>query len=153
MKSSPLTTLVGCAVAAVLCSPHPAHATCSISASSVSFGAYDVFASAPLDSTGSVTFNCTANEKNISIMLNTGSSGSFSARTMRKTGETLNYNLYLDAARSIIWGDGTGGTQYYFDKNPPNKKDVVVTIYARTPAGQDAATGSYTDTITATINF
>ncbi len=67
--------------------------------------------------------------------------------------EGLNYNLYLDAARTTIWGDGTGGTQVYSNANPPNNTNVTVTIYGRIPASQDVSAGSYTNTVTATINF
>ena len=67
--------------------------------------------------------------------------------------EALNYNLYLDTARTIIWGDGTAGTQTYFIKNPPNNQDVAVPVYGRIPTGQSVSKGTYTSTITVTLNF
>jgi spore coat protein U-like protein len=130
----------------------PAMAECTISATAVSFGTYNVFSAAPLDSTGTVTFRC-GNENNITIYLNRGGAATFDPRRMLKGSEALNYNLYRDAARTTIWGDGTAGTQIYTNANPPNNQHVTVTIFGRIPAGQDVSAGSYSNIITATINF
>jgi len=130
----------------------PAMADCTISATSVSFGAYDVFNGAPRDSTGSVIYNCNRRTP-ITIALDRGGAPSFNPRRMLKVSEPLNYNLYLNAATTIIWGDGSGGTQVHSDSNPPRNQNVTVTIFGRIPAGQDVSSGSYTNMITATINF
>lgn len=140
------------ALVAVLATCLPAGAACTISTTSVSFGTYSVFSLTPLDSTGTVTFQC-GKEKNIQISLSRGGAPAFNPRQMLSGAERLNYNLHLDAARTSIWGDGTGGTTTYFNNNPPNNTDVIVTIYGRIPAGQDVRAGIYTDTVTATINY
>jgi spore coat protein U-like protein len=90
---------------------------------------------------------------NISISLSDGSSTTFSPRTMTKGSEVLNYNLYTNAARTTIWGNGTGGTSVYTRRNPPNNSNVNVTIYGRIPAQQDVSAGNYSDTVSAVINF
>ncbi len=131
----------------------PAMAACTISTTPVSYGSYNVFSATPLDSSGTVTYRCGAADRNITITLNTGGAATFNPRQMLNGSEALNYNLYRDAARTTIWGDGTGGTQVYSDANPPNNQNVTVTIFGRIPAGQDVTAGSYTNTITATINF
>ena len=82
-----------------------------------------------------------------------GGAGTFDPRRMLNGAEALNYNLYLDAARTQIWGDGTGASQLYVNSNPPNSRTVTVTIFGRIPAQQDVSAGSYSDSITATINF
>jgi len=130
-----------------------AQASCTISTTSVAFGNYNVFTSTATDSTGTVTFRCNATAANIWISLSDGSSTTFSPRTLRKGSEILQYNLYRNAARTTIWGDGTGGTSVYTNSNPPNNSNVSVTIYARIPAQQDVSAGSYTDTVSAVINF
>ena len=137
----------------LLSSPAEAAPGCTVSTTGVSFGSYDVFGASSTDSTGSVTYNCSGGARNISITLSKGVSTTFSPRTMTSGSNTLSYNLYTDAARSVIWGDGTSGTQTYTDANPPNNRNIVVTIYGRIPAGQDVAAGSYSDTVTAIINF
>jgi spore coat protein U-like protein len=127
--------------------------SCTISAVSVAFGNYNVFNAAPVDSAGSVTFRCNSAAANISITLGKGASSTFAPRTMTKVGEALTYNLYFDAARTNVWGDGTGGTSTYTNANPPNNQNVTLPIYGRIPAGQDVSAGPYTDTVLATVNF
>jgi spore coat protein U-like protein len=151
-KSLRLVTLAGCVVAAVLCVPRPAHAACTITTTNMAFGNYNVFSTTALNSTSTITYRC-GTDSNISVMLSTGSSGSFNPRTMLRVAEPLNYNLYRNAARTNIWGDGTGGTQYYTRANPPNDTNVVLTVYGRIPALQDVSAGGYLDYVTATINF
>jgi spore coat protein U-like protein len=138
-------------IAALVLSARLGWAACTVSATSVSFGTYNVFATTPLDSTGSVTYRC-GNDRDIQVLLDRGGAGSFQRR-MLKGSEALQYNLYLDPARVTIWGDGTGGTSVYVDRNPPNNRDVTVTIYGRVPAGQDVSAGSYTNLVTVTILF
>lgn len=127
--------------------------SCTISVTSVAFGSYNVFTTTADDSTGTITFRCNSTAANISIALSDGSSSTFSPRTLRKGTEVLNYNLYRNAARTNIWGDGTGGTSVYTNANPPNNSNVNLTIYGRIPAQQDVSAGNYTDTVSAVINF
>ena len=100
-----------------------------------------------------MTYRCNATAANITISLSKGLSSTYSPRLMSKGAEVLAYNLFTNAARTTIWGDGTSGTAVYSRANPPNNSNVNVTIYARVPAGQDVSAGSFGDTISATINF
>ena len=127
--------------------------SCTISATAVSFGTYNVFSSTALDSTGSVIYNCDSANASITITLDKGGAATFNPRRMLNGSEALNYNLYLDAARSTIWGDGTGGTQVYTDTSTRRNQNVTVTVFGRIPATQDVSVGTYTNTVTATINF
>lgn len=128
-------------------------AACTLSATSISFGTYDVFQVGPSDSTGTITYRCDNNDHGIRITISSGSSGTFASRTLQNGSETMAYNLFLNAAFTQVWGDGTGGTTAYFLHNPPNKKDVPVTVYSRIPAGQDVAVGSYGDTVVVTLEY
>lgn len=127
--------------------------SCTISVTSVAFGNYNVFTTTPDDSNGTITYRCNSSAVNISISLSDGSSSTFSPRTLRKDGEILSYNLYRNAARTQIWGNGTGGTSVYTRANPPNNQNVNVTVYGRIPALQDVSAGNYSDTVSAVINF
>jgi spore coat protein U-like protein len=64
--------------------------------------------------------------------------------------DLLNYNLFTDAARSAVWGDGTQGTSTLSSKVQRNKP-WVATVYGRIPAGQNVPVGLYSDTLTVTI--
>ena len=128
-------------------------AACTISATGVNFGLYDVFAPMPTDSTGSVTYDCEPSDKNIRITLSSGVGGTFLPRSLTNGSDLLAYNLFTDAALTSIWGDGTGGSNFYYKNNPHPVKPTVLTIYGRIPALQDVGTGSYTDTVIVTVDF
>ena len=131
-----------------------AHAqACTISATSVNFGSYNVFNGSHTDSTGTVTYRCNGSAHNITIGLTQGAGASFNQRQMQKGSESLTYNLFVDASRTNIWGDGTSGTSVYSISNPPNNTNVNLTVYGRVTAGQDVSAGSFSDTVTAVINF
>lgn len=126
---------------------------CSISTTSVSFGSYDVFSITPTDSTGTVSYRCTGSAATVQITLDFGSNAQSTTRYMTNGPDLMTYGLYLDAAMTSIWGDGTGSTLTYQASSPPNNQWVNVTVYGRVPAGQDVSAGPYADTVTATINF
>lgn len=128
---------------------------CNVVTTPVNFGFYDLFSTTDLNSTGTITVTCNAPAKNpavpVSLSLAAGSSGSFALRRMSSTsGGALNYNLYSDAAKTIIMGDGSGGSvslSSVISKTTPWN----ITIYGRIPARQNVSPGVYTDSITATV--
>jgi spore coat protein U-like protein len=129
--------------------------TCTFSSvTGVNFGSYDVFSATPRTATGTITFSCrqTGGVVFMTMDLSTGSSGTFANRTLRSGGNVLNYNLYSTAANTQVWGNGTG-TTYHYSVDPKNRNAISVTVYGTIPAGQDVGVGSYTDTITVTMNF
>ena len=139
-------------VALVLCAgAQQAEAACTLSATAVAFGTYDVFQAGPTDSTGTITYRCGNTDHNIRIAISAGS-GTFANRTLKRVSENLLYNLFYGGFTQV-WGDGTSGTTTYFLNNPPNGKDVVLTVYGRITAGQDVSVGDYTDTVVVTLEY
>src|SRR5919107_5441062 len=133
----------------VACAPELARASnCSVTATSIAFGSYDVFSAAPLDSVGTISYRCLGNA-NATITISRGQSSTFGPRILAKGAERLSYNLFLDAARTIVWGDASGGTQPYVDGDAPNNQTVTIPIYGRIPADQDVSAGVYSDTVVA----
>ncbi len=128
-------------------------AKCTVSTTAVTFGTYSVFAAAPTDSTGTVRFNCTGGAKSVVIAITRGQSTTFTPRTLKKGIESLAYNLFQDAARTVVWGDGTGGAQFYYAGDPPNNQDIDVTIFGRIPPSQDITAGAYADSVTVMVLF
>ena len=154
-------TLLAAAIL-LTCATSPAYAllqSCSVSATAMSFGAYDPTSAMARDSTGTVTVTCTAILLGISaswdILLSTGSGGSFSPRRLFSGGNSLQYNLYTNAGRTQVWGDATGGTAKVSDSQflLVGTNQYSYTTYGRIPALQDRAPGTYTDTITVTVNY
>lgn len=149
MTPGRLALAAALAIAALAASASPARAQCSVwSVTGVAFGGYDVFNPDPVDSTGRIQLVCWPPQR-IQVTLSRGSAPTYSPRRMTSGGETLAYNLFRDAARSVIWGDGSGGTQFY----QGNGWIFSLTIYGRVTPAQNAAVGSYTDQIVAVINF
>src|SRR5690606_1525094 len=109
----------------------PAEAAwCTVAASSVNFGNYNVFDAQPTDSTATITLNCGGNVRNVAIMISRGGGTLFySYRFMNKFLELLFYNLYLDASRTVIWGDGSGGSEMEILSSMPNNREVDLTVY------------------------
>jgi spore coat protein U domain-containing protein, fimbrial subunit CupE1/2/3/6 len=134
-------------------------ATCTISAASLSFGSYEpalANATVPLDVNGSVTVRCTKGTT-ATIGLDqgshaaTGSTTTTPLRQMINDTSLLRYDLFRTAAGTDVWGDiGTPNVQSY---SATNNGSQTLTVFGRIPAAQDVPTGSYSDTVTATINF
>jgi spore coat protein U-like protein len=140
---------MGLAVAACMI-PHLASAqstTCSTSTSGLVFGTYDPFASAPLDSTASVSVTCSASTS-YTIALSAGQ-GSFSGRTMSNGAHLLAYNLFTDSLRTTVWGDGSGSTMTVKGSGT----SASYPIYGRVTALQNAYVGAYMDTVIITVSF
>jgi spore coat protein U-like protein len=78
-------------------------------------------------------------------------------RTLRSGANTLNYNLYFDAAFTQIRGDGTGGSQQggatLTVSSGTRTASTTSVIYGQIPALQDPAAGSYADTIVVTLTY
>ena len=135
----------------------PAHAaTCAITeVNAVAFGAYNPFSGASGTATGWVTYQCSlfAVLDRVSLDLSTGSSGQYAPwRTLMSGTHALNYNLYLDAALTQVWGNGAGST-FRYGPQPLPIFETRVYVYGFIPASQNAWQGSYTDTITITMSF
>ena len=127
---------------------------CTISTSPLAFGAYDPVvanASTNLDATGTVTVACTKGAT-ATIGLGLGSNASGSTRRMTDgSSNFLTYEVYQDSSRSALWGNS--GAELLSPSAAPSKSTRDFTVYGRVPSNQDVPAGSYTDTVTATVNF
>lgn len=126
----------------------PAHAVvCSVSPQSVSFGNYDPLNPAALDGVGNINVSCDASTS-FTISLSAGS-GTYTSRKMMSGTEPMAYNLYTDASRLLIWGDGTGSTSTV----STTAASGDYTVYGRIPDRQNIPAGTYTDSITVTVTY
>ena len=142
--------LIGATLVSLIFQCRPVLAACTLTVAGINYGTYDVFSASSLASTGSVKVSGCPSPTLASLSKGLHST-TFTTRDMIKTGGTdlLGYNLYLDAAFSMIWGDGTGGTLTWSSNG-----NATHTIFGKLPAGQTSvSTGSYADTVTVMINF
>jgi spore coat protein U-like protein len=141
-----MTRLLAIATLILLTSTAARSQCASITATNLVFGNYS---GTELDTTSTVTVNCTSGSFN-RICLGTGGSGSGTSRTMTAGGAArLNYRMAKDAARSLNWGYSTSFTTC--QNNTGTGFDQSYTVYGRIPAAQNIALGSYTDNPTAFV--
>lgn len=137
-----------------------AAADCSVTASSFSFGNYNPLDTLPRDSSSTINVQCSligllSLTVAYTLSLSTGSSGSYSLRTLAGPGSPLGYQLYADAARLLVWGNGSSGTVTVSDSYLLGLGIVSrnYPIYGRLPADQQVGAGTYADSITVTLDF
>jgi spore coat protein U-like protein len=137
-------------VSFVLAFPGAAQAaSCSIDAAlAVAFGAYDYLSAANTDSAGTITYTCHGG--GAQVTLSQGSSGTYAQRTMSSGANQLGYNLYTNAAHTLVWGDSTSGTAL---QSVGVGTGVNLQVFGSIPTGQNCASGSYGDTIMVTFFF
>jgi spore coat protein U-like protein len=120
---------------------------CTLNVQSVIFGSYDALSSQSVDSVGGVMVTCDA-FASYSVTLSPGR-GTFGARELQSASDVLYYNLYTDALRTFIWGDGAVGTVLVNGSGTTSSQ----VIYGRIPARQNVPAGVYTDVLTVTLLF
>ena len=122
--------------------------TCTISANPLSFGNYTA---ALLNAASTLSVKCTSNiAYNVGLDAGTAAGATVTTRKMTgPAGALMNYSLYSNSTRTSNWGNtspswvsgtGTGAAQ-------------TLTVYGQIPANQHLTSGTYTDTITATVNY
>lgn len=126
-------------------------AACTISATNLDFGAYVPASVTDNDNISTLTAYCTLlTPYNVGLNAGSATGATVATRKMSKGLDTISYSLFRESGRTTNWGNtvlidtvagvGTG-------------TDQAITVYGRIPASQNVPTGSYADTITATINF
>ena len=135
-----------------------ADAACSISASGVAFGGYNITKSTPTDFAGTVRVTCSKRSGNgpYNITLSRGGEASYGARRMILSGFMLPYQLYTDAAHTKIWGDFSSGVFVVTgtDDIPWHGGTKTYQVYGRIAARINAHPGGgYLDTIVAALTY
>ena len=125
-------------------------ANCAVGTSTLNFGSTGTLAS-NVDATSSITITCT-NTTPYTIGLNagTGTGATVAARKMTSGVKTIVYSLYRDSARSLVWGT-TIGTNTVAGTGIGTGQSV--TISGRVGPQSVPGTGTYSDTVIATVTF
>ena len=124
---------------------------CTVTITTLAFG---TFVGAQLNTTATATVDCSGIKPDASIPLTiavNGGGGTIAARRLVNGANQLSYQIYTDAARSIVWGNGTTGSTVAGSSS--NSVNSVHTVYGRVPAATTPPTGTYTDTLTFTVTF
>jgi spore coat protein U-like protein len=132
--------------------------SCSINSPTLAFGTYAPIGAnvtTPLDQQVDLTWTCTVNTP-IVIWLNegnnkaTGSVLSAPQRQMASGGNMLAYFLYSDFGRGTLWGS-TDATSPFLLTGTGSPQSA--TIYGRIPGGQPNVAGTYSDSVTISLNY
>jgi spore coat protein U-like protein len=131
-------------------------ATCSATAAALAFPAYTPGTGAQTANT-TISVKCTKNAP-FTVALNAGATTgtSFAQRLMGSGANTLQYQLYKDAAFTNVFGDGTASTQTVTGTGLGIATANSVQVFGQvldSATNQAASAGAYTDTITVTVTY
>lgn len=129
-------------------------AECTIATEALAFGTVGII-DTNIDAEANLTVQCTSGSAyQISLDDGLGVGATTAARLLTNTAtsdDVATYSLYQDASRTTVWGS-TAGTNTV-DSDAATGADEVITVYGRVDAGQNVATGTYQDTVVATITY
>ncbi|MAZ39929.1 MAG: spore coat protein [Legionellales bacterium] len=127
-------------------------ADCSVSANNLTFDTYDPTSSSNDDATTTIDLTCTATTPfNIGLNAGTGTGATVTTRILTNGASTLDYSLYRDASRTLVWGN-TPSTDTMTSIGTGSEQEF--TVYGRLPGSQAGAIpGTYSDTITVTVTY
>ena len=136
------------------------NAICVVSAADLTFSTpYDGGAGADNDSgQANISVNCTKNAPyTVALNIGTVAGTSFAPRLMSNGTDTMQYNLYTTAGRTVVWGDGTGATATVggTGQGLGGPQVQTHTVFGRIFQGQATlSVGTYTEpTITVTVSY
>ncbi len=145
-------TLCTLAEAVVVVWPFPTHAapiSCGFTITNLSFGTVDLTLNTAFDITATLSANCTGDAGvvvRVCPNINAGSGGTTtgSPRFMLSGSDKLNFDLYQDASRTVVWGSYLWAYSSYtaptidITLNGGGTGSATATIYGRISAGQQA---------------
>jgi len=126
---------------------------CSVTATSFVLPNYDLVTKSQKDGTGALSVKCTGTgTANATVALSAGT-GSCATRTMKSGTSVLNYNIYTSSAYTTVWCEPTRVTVTFLFNSPTTPQTLTqsVPMYARIPAAQNVAAGTYSDTVASTV--
>lgn len=130
---------------------------CSVTANAGISFTYVPMTQTATTSSGTLQVSCTGLGSGVgvyTVALSAGR-GTYAARKMTDgKGNSLTYNLYLNASDTLVWGDGSSSTLPFNGFYAPGNPTSTFTYYGLiTPAAQDIPSGTYADSPTITVNF
>jgi len=129
--------------------------TVSVTATSLDFADYDARTTGPDENTFTVTAACSGGSGGavlppLQVALSTGD-GSYTQRYMAKGADTLNYQVFVNAGLTQVWGDGSGATSIASTGGGTASQNF--SGYGAISPGQWVSAGSYSDLITVTVSY
>jgi spore coat protein U domain-containing protein, fimbrial subunit CupE1/2/3/6 len=136
--------------------------TCTASITNIAFGTDEVLANTAVNRTATYSASCSGGTAGGPVLLcpsiGPGAGNTMNPRTMLSGSNTLNFDIYSNAAHTIIWGNTYVGSlpppAVRVTLNASGSGTVTAKLYGRIPNGQmTAVPGSYVDTFTAINDY
>ena len=134
-------------------------ASCTINAATLDFGsnAATTLVGSNIDNSTTVSVTCGSGSP-YSIGMDNGANASGGQRRMNTGANYINYNLFIDSARTNAWTTAASSTtcssanSCYLGTGSGSAQ--LVNIYGRVPSmGVAPPVGTYTDTVTMTVTY
>lgn len=124
-------------------------ASCSVAAGVLSFGSnVPTPMTAAIDATTSITATCsTGRPYTIALNAGSGTGATEQVRRMSGSGGTVDYAIFSDPTYTTVWGTGSRAVAMTGTGLPQS-----LPVYGRMPM-QNAAPGTYADSVTVTVTF
>ena len=148
-------------LASLLSSPALAQTSnCSFSSMGgtlIDFGVFPANQSTAVVAADNIEFSCSDTvlpAVSYVVTISEGSSNDFTKRTMRFGGAKIDYNLYVDATQTQIFGNGqpSSGTSSASGACLSGTS-CIVPVYGRIDGGQSFMAGQFSDSVVVTIAF
>ncbi|MBL8372764.1 MAG: spore coat protein U domain-containing protein [Burkholderiaceae bacterium] len=135
-------------------------AACTIATNPLAFGNYNPLSGSALQSNTTMDVTCSVGSVP-TVSLGAGNNVLGNQRRMANGTERLNYSLNQPSANTpgagcaytTSWGDGTVAGSALALTAATSLAARTYNVCGEIPAGQSAATGSYTDVVVATVSF
>lgn len=125
---------------------------CIVSANALAFGSYNPTSGTNLDATTTLSVTCTSGTSyTVGLSTGNGSGATVANRKLTNGANSLSYALYQDASRTTNWGN-TAGTDTPASA-VAGSSATSLTVYGRVASGQNVPAGTYTDSVTITVNY
>lgn len=141
------------AIASLITSAHVLAQDCNVNVTPMSFGHMEPADGVAVDSVANISITCNSPTPFL-VRLDVGqNSANIFSRILRLVGgeADLRYNLFVDASRTNIWGDGTAGSSTFSGLS--NNVGKNLPVYGRIYGGQSPPPGSYVDSITVVVEW
>ena len=108
-----------------------------------------------MEAAGEIAFLCTgvSEQDAVVVELSRGGATTGEYRELSSGAWRLAYDLFLDAARTLVWRDGSAGSGRFGPITPPEGEEVSAPVYGLIPGGQNVGVGTYADTVVVTLTF
>lgn len=130
---------------------------CIVSSPTLAFGSYDpvvINNSAALTTSTTITVTCTKGATGITLGFGNSANAPTGCTAPQRCmigsvhSNYLNYQIYSDSGHSSVWTTAISESVTGGITTPTN-----LTVYGSAPGGQDVSVDSYSDTVTATVNY